>query len=222
LFKNSELRLENASHFLNTLKSVLLHAIALLKRFDAALLLPTSVIPRGNYKELEEHLVALQSEELGKCANGIELVAECFVKGDFERSWALIRRFDIDVDEAVISAAGRIGNTSLVDLCKFVLNILPMLEHSSRNTLIEALSAVLRKGRNGDEFVSLLLCEIDDWRDVYQVMKWFGMDESACLVAVLNGNQDDVVDIYGLGRKKGNEKIQQIARRWIAEHNALG
>ena len=220
--------------FLIALKQTLIGAVNL-EQYDSSLvdvqlLFPQSIIPSGIRRTLDD-LCLVYAHQIQIGINNISLfspnfqskssvIAHLFAKGDIERGFALTRILKADIDEVMIEAASLVVQNN-AELGHFLFKILPQLEPESSNQLIEALSSILVRDSQNESFLKVLISGIDDSRNVYQMLKWFGNEETSSFVAMMNYLPDEVEISMKDSIKKGLKNIQRKCKRWLLQHNQM-
>jgi hypothetical protein len=166
--------------FLIALKQTLISATRLCGDIDAGLLLPASVVRRGNRRTLNdfalvlEHQIAIGISKLSlfdPSVNKTSIIARLFVENDIDRGFALSRIFKVDIDEVMIEACAHITQYNDVELCRFLLGVIPKLQLESANRLIEALASILIRCKGNGAFIGRLVSGVGDLRNVFQILR---------------------------------------------------
>jgi hypothetical protein len=228
VFRNSQLSGEaQIFNFLVSLKATLVSAVGLAPVIEPGLLLPSWIIPYGDRKPLTDlalvfehqmHIGVAEMSLFDPVVNKAHTVAQLFVSGDFKRGFALTRILHVDIEEVMIEACAEIAQRSEAELRRFMIGIIPKLELESANRLIEALSSFLRRSKDNQAFVQMLLSGMKDGRNAMQVMKWFGSNDNRAVFALMWGYRQEVEDLQKDGRKHKDEKSVRMATRWLRQN----
>lgn len=220
--------------FLLALKFTLISSIRLVDDVDPAILFPSSIIPNGERKKLDDICLAIEYQlqigidklnlfdqaQSGNIAHSVaQVFLNCNDNTDYDRGFALTRVLHVDIDEVMIEAAAQIlMQKNEESLGQFLLAILPRLDSSSSNQLIEALSSILVRNSSNEPFLKLIISSIRNPQSSCQMLRWFGFTETSVDVAVLNELTNEIELSMKDATKKGLNHVVRICKRWIHQH----
>jgi len=171
---------------------------------------------------------------IGDHGNNMRIIGELLGGGEYDRAFAVGRSFGIDMGEACLEATGIIGQRAAVTndftiLGSFVINVVSRLEKmeksekekESENLLIEALSSFLITDKSSKEFTKILVSGVEEASAAIQMMRWFGGDDSAAILAMTEELVEEVQKTLKISKKKRKDEMTNRCQRWLLEHQCL-
>jgi len=142
-------------------------------------------------------------------------VKRLLISSDYDRAFGIARILHIDINDIMIDSAAYFGQQSNQQLGDFLLNVIPRLGVESANSLIEALASILVGNKFEELFIHRLISGVTEPRNVYMILRWFGMNESAALVALQNNLTKEIEAMYKEAKKKKILNIQKSCGCWL-------
>ena len=217
-------------NFVITVKDTLSAASAIYESVDPTILLPPGSIIKNNGKVLKDTLVIInyQKEVLLTQSKRITLlstadkgnaVTQLLILSDYDRAFTLMRELGVDPGDVMIEAAGYYGQRSNVELCEFLVNVIPRMDVDSANQLIEALASILVGNKFDDLFIKGIIAGMEEPRNAFHILKWFGLTDTAALIALQNGlNEEIEVALKDSKLKKGVAMIKACTC-WLSRNH---
>ena len=213
--------------FVELVKSTLASACALHGTVDPSVLLPPGSIQKGERKVLDDIMAILnyQRQVQSKDGHTISLfsaadkghaVKQLIIISDYDRAFTLMRALGVDVNDVMIEAAGYFGQKSNRELCEFLVNVIPRMDVEPANQLIEALASILVGNKFDDSFIKGIIAGIDEPRNAYRILRWFGLTDAAAYFALQNGLKEEIESSLKESKLKKGVSMIRACACWLS------
>lgn len=209
--------------FVSSLKNALTQMTLLSSTVDSSVLLPPGTVARGDQKSLNDVNVILDYQnQVGKnvslfsSADKGKACVALLKSNEYERAFAMIKALGVDTTDIMIEAAAHFGSVSNFELGNFLVNVVPRLDVDSANQLTEALASILVGNKFEDSFIGTIIAGIDQPRNAFRILKWFGLNETAAFVALQNGLKDEIEQCRKDIRMKKSAAVLRACACWVS------
>lgn len=211
--------------FVLSTKQALISASRLSNRIDPSLLFPTSILLNSNRRDLDDLCIVLEYQNqidislFESHSSKTNIITKIFAQSDYDRGFKLAHALHVDMDEVMIEAASVFAQRSNKELGTFLFNVIPHISIDTANHLIEALATIISKDKVNQPLYKLLLSGINDTKHSYEMLKWFGFNDTTAMYALLNGLNEEIFDSLKEARKQNLIQIIRKCNNWLTFHH---
>ncbi|EAY23427.1 hypothetical protein TVAG_070910 [Trichomonas vaginalis G3] len=215
---------QELSDFVTSLKTALTSMTLLSSTVDSSVLLPPGSVLHFDQKSLNDVSVILEYQR--QVGRNVQLVSSAdkgkacvtlLKNNEYSRAFAMIKALGVDTTDVMIEAAAHFGQLSNTELGNFLVNVVPRLDVESANQLTETLASILVGNKFEDSFIGTIIAGIDQPRNAFKILKWFGLNETAAFVALQNGLREEIEQCKKDIRMKKNAAILRACACWVSK-----